>query len=65
MKVWIDPDLCTGDGQCADICPEVFVMGEADDRYVADVRNSEVDPASEAAVLDAAEDCPGACIFVE
>ena len=26
MKVWIDQDLCTGDGLCAEICPEVFVM---------------------------------------
>ena len=26
MKVWIDQDLCTGDGLCAEICPEVFTM---------------------------------------
>ena len=24
MKVWIDPDLCTGDGICEEITPEVF-----------------------------------------
>ena len=23
-KVWIDQDLCTGDGLCAEICPDVF-----------------------------------------
>ena len=26
-KVWIDQDLCTGDGLCAEICPGVFVAG--------------------------------------
>ena len=26
MKVWIDQDLCTGDGLCAEICPSVFEM---------------------------------------
>ena len=24
MKVWIDQDLCTGDGLCEEIAPEVF-----------------------------------------
>ena len=26
MKVWIDQDLCTGDGICAEICPPIFGM---------------------------------------
>ena len=26
MKVWIDQDLCTGDGICAEICPDIFEM---------------------------------------
>ncbi|HEY5267623.1 MAG TPA: ferredoxin [Candidatus Saccharimonadales bacterium] len=26
MKVWIDQDLCTGDGLCTEICPSVFEM---------------------------------------
>ena len=26
MKVWIDQDLCTGDGLCAEIAPDVFMM---------------------------------------
>ena len=26
MKVWIDQDLCTGDGICAEICPPLFDM---------------------------------------
>ncbi len=26
MKVWIDQDLCTGDGLCEEICPDVFTL---------------------------------------
>lgn len=26
LRVWIDQDLCTGDGICTEICPEVFEM---------------------------------------
>lgn len=26
MKVWIDQDLCTGDGLCEEIAPEVFAL---------------------------------------
>ena len=25
LMVWIDQDLCTGDGICSEICPDVFV----------------------------------------
>ena len=25
MKVWLDQDLCTGDGLCEEIAPDVFV----------------------------------------
>ena len=25
IKVWIDQDLCTGDGLCEEIAPDVFV----------------------------------------
>jgi len=25
-KVWNDQDLCTGDGLCEEICPEVFTL---------------------------------------
>ena len=34
MKVWIDQDLCTGDGICAEICPPIFDMGAAGLAYV-------------------------------
>ena len=26
MKVWIDQDLCTGDGLCEEICTDVFTL---------------------------------------
>jgi ferredoxin len=65
VKVWIDQELCTGDGQCVDICPDVFVMEEDDRAYVARVKHPDVLPALEAAVVEAAEDCPGACIFLD
>lgn len=76
MKVWIDQDLCTGDGICVDRCPDVFVMLEDGIAYVRDdqgVRNdpggsrglASVDPENEADVVEAALICPGECIFVE
>jgi ferredoxin len=65
VKVRIDQELCTGDGQCVEICPDVFVMNEAGCTYVAQVKQADVVPSLEAAVVEAAEDCPGACIFVD
>ena len=43
MKVWIDQDLCTGDAQCTEICPDVFFMhddGRDFRSYVRDVGES-------------------------
>lgn len=37
MKVWIDQDLCTGDGLCAEICPNVFEMHDDGLAYVKEV----------------------------
>ena len=34
MRVWIDQDLCTGDGLCVDHCPDVFVQLEDGIAYV-------------------------------
>ena len=74
MRVWIDQDLCTGDGLCAEICPAVFAMADDGLAYVkqngvvlaggfadalADVPESEED-----GVAEAAEACPGECIFI-
>ena len=77
MRVWIDQDLCTGDGLCTDHAPEVFVLLEDGISYVVDpelgVLNDPGGPDSVArvpvvhdvAVVHAAEDCPGECIFIE
>jgi ferredoxin len=78
MHVWIDQDLCTGDGLCTDHCPEVFVLLEDGISYVRDAATGVLtsDPGGrlsmvrvprklETNVVDAALDCPGECIFVE
>ncbi|HEY1466124.1 MAG TPA: ferredoxin, partial [Acidimicrobiales bacterium] len=41
MKVWIDQDLCTGDGLCEEIAPAVFTLLDDGLAYVkegADVK---------------------------
>jgi len=37
MKVWIDQDLCTGDGLCAEIAPDIFEMHDDGLAYVKEV----------------------------
>ena len=37
IKVWIDQDLCTGDGLCAEICPSIFEMADDGLAYVKEV----------------------------
>lgn len=80
MKVWIDQDLCTGDGLCEEICPDVFVLLDDGLAYVRDGEtvyakakgHSEgaegLAPIPEKlleAVIESAEECPGECIFIE
>lgn len=76
MKVWIDQDLCTGDGLCEEICPSVFALRDDGLAYVKDGDKVMSDPGGAAgvvevpegmedAVAEAAEECPGECIFVE
>lgn len=76
MRVWIDQDLCTGDGLCVDHCPEVFTLLEDGIAYVKDGHDVHNDPGQAAGlatvplgkdgkVINAAEDCPGECIFIE
>lgn len=75
-QVWIDQDLCTGDGICEDYCPEVFVILEDGIAYVREASVVMNDPGQadgparvrldhELRVLSAASDCPGECIFIE
>jgi ferredoxin len=76
MKVWIDQDLCTGDGLCEEICPSVFTLKDDGLAYVKDGEKIMDDPGGaqgmvdvpaglEDAVNEAAEECPGECIFIE
>jgi ferredoxin len=76
MRVWIDQDLCTGDGLCLDHCPDVFVQLEDGIAYVAEDGVALNDPGGSGslavvpdrylqAAVDAALDCPGECIFIE
>ena len=76
MRVWIDQDLCTGDGLCTDHCPDVFILLEDGLSYVREGNTVGNDPGGfgsvvtvptrlEQAVINAALDCPGECIFIE
>ena len=76
MHVWIDQDLCTGDGLCTDHCPETFVILEDGISYVRDGEGVHHDPGgprtsrssrpgARTLVIAAALDCPGECIFIE
>jgi ferredoxin len=74
--VWIDQDLCTGDGICTDHCPDVFVILEDGIAYVREHGTALNDPGGsvslarvperfEQVVVECAAQCPGECIFVE
>ncbi|MCL6520584.1 MAG: ferredoxin [Armatimonadetes bacterium] len=62
MRPEIDESLCIGDAICADICPEVFEMG---DDNLAHVINENPGPELEEKVREAAEACPTGAISVE
>jgi ferredoxin len=74
MRVWIDQDCCTGAGLCVDHCPELFIVLEDGIGYVRDGTGVVDDPSSpsipvpvqlEHAAVDAAERCPGECVYLE
>ena len=76
MKVWIDQDLCTGDGLCEEISPEVFTLLDDGLAYVKDATKVYSDPGGAEGmaeipekelegVIESAEECPGECIFIE
>lgn len=73
LQVSIDQDLCTGDGLCAQYAPDVFELDVDGLAYVKDAAGDlrlapdsrvPVPPRLRLEVLDAARDCPGACIHV-
>ena len=76
MKVWIDQDLCTGDGLCEEIAPDVFTLLDDGLAYVKEsgkvfsdpggVEGLAVVPAGqEDGTIESAEECPCECIFIE
>ena len=76
MKVWIDQDLCTGDGLCEEIAPDVFTLLDDGLAYVKEGRQGLQRPrwrrgpgrrprGPEDATIESAEECPGECIFIE
>jgi len=76
MKVWIDQDLCTGDGLCEEIAPDVFALLDDGLAYVKDGDKILSDPGGaeavvpvpagqEEATIESAEECPGECIYIE
>ena len=83
MTVWIDQDLCTGDGICVEIASPIFGLHDDGLAYVKEqswpnILNGGAGPAlvgpSGSAsvpdgvvgdVVEAAEECPGECIFIE
>ncbi len=76
MKVWIDQDLCTGDGLYLEMAPDVLVLLDDGLAYVKEGGRVLSDPGGEAALatvppsmdeatIESADECPGECIFVE
>ena len=74
MKVWIDQELCSGDGLCTETTPAVFAMGDDGVAHVLMPDGSQgngvddmapVPADQEAAVRDSAAECPTECIFIE
>ncbi|MYY01250.1 MULTISPECIES: ferredoxin [unclassified Streptomyces] len=73
LEVWIDQDLCTGDGICCQYAPDVF---ELDIDGLAYVRNADGDLLQDTGatvlvptialrdVTDSVKECPGECIHV-
>ena len=73
LEVWIDQDLCTGDGICAQYAPEVFELDIDGLAYVKGAGDELLQVPGAAArvplpllvdVVDSAKECPGECIHV-
>ncbi|MBQ0829817.1 ferredoxin [Streptomyces tagetis] len=73
LEVWIDQDLCTGDGICAQYAPEVFELDIDGLAYVKGADDELLQHAGATTpvpltlltdVVDSAKECPGECIHV-
>jgi ferredoxin len=74
LTVWIDQDLCTGDGLCVQYARNVFEMdldglayvkGEDDELRTSPGAAVPVPEDTAAEVLASARECPGRCIHVD
>ncbi|WP_375499114.1 ferredoxin [uncultured Jatrophihabitans sp.] len=73
LRVWIDQDLCTGDGLCVQYAPEVFEFDIDGLAYVKDSdgellaapqARADVPMSLRLDVISSAKECPGDCIHV-
>jgi ferredoxin len=73
LSVWIDQQLCTGDGLCVQYAPEVFefdidglayVKDTADELLTAPGARADVPASLRLDVISSAKECPGDCIHV-
>jgi ferredoxin len=73
LQVWVDQELCTGDGLCVQYAPEVFEFDIDGLAYVKDSAGELLQsPGARAGVpahlrlevIDSAKECPGECIHV-
>ena len=60
LKVWVDHQVCVGNQMCETFAPKTFRMSVNRQSEVADPNGD-----GEAAILEAAENCPVSAIFVE
>jgi ferredoxin len=79
MRVWIDQDLCIGNGVCEEIAPQMIVIVDGlayvrqGDMVMAASHGHPEGPAGTAQipdhllvpVVEAAEACPTECIYIE
>jgi ferredoxin len=73
LHVWIDQELCTGDGLCVQYAPEVFefdidglayVKNDSGDLLAATGARADVPDNLRLDVIASAKECPGDCIHV-
>jgi ferredoxin len=73
LRVWVDQDLCTGDGLCVQYAPEVFefdidglayVKGDDGELRTDAGQRVDVPERLRLEVIDSAKECPGDCIHV-
>ncbi|MGI8677709.1 MAG: ferredoxin [Jatrophihabitans sp.] len=74
LRVWIDQELCTGDGLCVQYAPDVFefdidglayVKDEDGELRAAPGARVDVPDSMRLDVISSAKKCPGDCIYVE